>query len=231
MQIERSWLHTLAIIVAFTNLSLAGLPAFSDQGMPQSCIELLNPKKLTVLELELRLRSADGRLMLVADEIVNLLTTSNGQVNGLLTEAEIKDLPHHLKSALHAVRPGELTFETLPSGIRYELIRFAFNQRRQKDPTAGSKLGLRMRSRLTFRWTSDRLFLEKLYSAGSGKVVDISPLLNSPLVEVGGDDLSTIKIRFQSNVRSPQDLVSEIFTLLEGRHIGKSKALLRVIEL
>ena len=229
MENRRLWCRKLALLAVFSALVFDGVEAFSHQEKrPQSCGEPLMAKPLTVLELELRFRSAKGRLFLAADEIVNLLTTSNGQVNGLLSESEIKNLPRSLRMALHTRHPGELAFDTLPSMLRYELILFALKQRRQPGSAMAIDLGLQVRNRLTVGWIDDRVFLGKLYSLGRRGVVDISSLLTQQSVELVGEELNSVKIRFSSRSHSPQELAKEIMTLLEGRQIGRSNALLRV---
>lgn len=227
---QRLICRKMALLLTFsTAVACASERLFAAVRSVKPCGQILSSSQLVVLEVELRLRSEKNRLFLAADEILNLLTTSNGQVDVLLSGAEIERLPENLKKALDVSRPGLFTFDALPAHIRYELIRFAIQQRRTRDPKAGLSLGLRVKNKVNLLWIDDRTFLGRLYPAGKRTSVDLSALLEIQNVQVVGEEANSVKIMISSRNHSVEALGKEIFTLLEGRQIGKSNAFIRVL--
>ena len=167
-----------------------------------------------------------------ADAVLDLLTTVNGRVDGLLNPFALLALPEDLAGALSRTDPGSTGFDDLPPRVRHELIRYQLSRRPVK--TSPHIAGLRLRPVVRLRWDQPRVFLGRPYAAGIPHEVNLATIDGAPNVDIGniasGLSGELLEFHFRSHLHTPAELEREVWTLMEGLGISQRKAHVHVVE-
>jgi hypothetical protein len=209
------WSAALAVssLLWFTSLAHA---ARGTECILNALRTLKDPQQDSSVELELNMTS----------RVLNLLTTSNGKVGGLLEGRE--ELPSWFQEWAREKHPAtqdtrDLDWDLLDNKTKIHLLQDLSQGRHQRFYSDRQIHGIAVKKQVTVSFSRPTVFLGKHYGPGEN-VVDLSSVMGGK-VEYRGptevDSVSGVELHFRGN-QSAGQMSNDAWKLLDGLGIKRN---------
>ena len=205
-------------------ISLVNAPSARPAGCRRDAIRQLYDTAMEVEPWVITIHQA-GEWAADADNVMRLLTTTNGRLSGLIGDTV---LPNELRARLSEFggKLGDISWDQdiawdqIAPRTQHALIAFMTQGRNTAFFVDRRIRGLELRTQVPVRWDRETTFLGRSYAANTDYWIDISPIVRGRDVEHGTPDQFRLaprfEVHFRSGVLSAGALPLEVWTLLRG---------------